>query len=58
VMVAARLQGMVDDAVDISLPGGTLTLEWDGAGEVFMTGPAVAVFEGEWLLGEEAESKP
>ncbi|MCJ7491041.1 MAG: diaminopimelate epimerase [Dehalococcoidia bacterium] len=53
VMVAARLQGMVDDTVDITLPGGTLTLAWDGEGEVFMTGPAVAVFEGEWPLLED-----
>jgi diaminopimelate epimerase len=53
IMVAARLQGMADDTVDITVPGGTLTIEWDGEGEVFMTGPAVAVFEGEWLLGEE-----
>ena len=52
VIVAARLQGMVDDTVDITLPGGTLTLEWDGTGEVFMTGPAVTVFEGEWPEGE------
>ena len=49
-MVAARLQGLVDDAVNITLPGGTLALEWDGEGEVFMTGPAVTVFEGEWPL--------
>ena len=53
IMVAAHLQGMVDDTVDITLPGGVLTLEWDGAGEVFMSGPAVAVFEGEWLLLED-----
>ncbi len=52
VMVAARLQGTVDETVDITLPGGTLTLEWDGTGEVFMTGPSVAVFEGEWPEGE------
>ncbi len=51
VMVAARLQGLVDDVVDITLPGGTLTLEWDGKGIVYLTGPAVAVFNGEWLLG-------
>jgi len=56
IMVAAHLQGMVDDAVDITLPGGVLTLEWDGAGEVSMTGPAVAVFEGEWLLDEDAST--
>jgi diaminopimelate epimerase len=48
IMVAARLQGLVDDVVDITLPGGTLTLEWDGAGEVYMTGPAETVFSGEW----------
>ena len=56
IMIAARLQGMVDDRVDITLPGGILTLEWDGAGEVFLTGPAVAVFEGEWLLGGDART--
>ncbi|MDI6856705.1 MAG: diaminopimelate epimerase [Dehalococcoidia bacterium] len=47
-MVAARLQGLVDDVVDITLPGGTLRAEWDGAGQVFLSGPAAMVFEGEW----------
>ena len=48
VMVAARLQDLVDDRAEVRLPGGTLTLEWDGKGEVYLTGPAVEVFEGEW----------
>ncbi len=48
VMVAARLHDLVDEWVDLRLPGGTLTLEWDGEGEVYLTGPAVEVFEGEW----------
>lgn len=48
VMVAARLQDLVDERVDMRLPGGTLALEWDGQGEVYLTGPAVEVFEGEW----------
>lgn len=48
VMVAARLRGLVDERVEIRQPGGTLTLEWDGQGEVYLTGPAVEVFEGEW----------
>ena len=48
VMVAARLQDLVDDRAEVRLPGGTLTLEWDGEGEVYLTGPAVEVFEGEW----------
>jgi diaminopimelate epimerase len=33
--------------------GGELTIRWDGAGEpVLMTGPAQAVFEGEWQVDE------
>ncbi len=48
VMVAARLHNMVDERVDIRFPGGTLTLEWDGDGEVYLSGPAVEVFSGEW----------
>ena len=48
IAVAARLHGYVDDKVDIILPGGTLTVDWDGAGEVHLSGPAELVFEGEW----------
>ncbi len=47
-MVAARLHHLVEDRVDISQPGGMLTVEWDGRGEVYLTGPAEFVFEGEW----------
>ena len=47
-MVAARLKGLAGDRVDISQPGGPLTVEWDGRGEVFLTGPTDFVFEGEW----------
>ncbi len=53
--VAARLLNItgksVDinaDTVDITLPGGTLTVTWDGEGEVYLEGPAVEVFSGEW----------
>jgi diaminopimelate epimerase len=48
IAVASRLQGLVDDRVDVTLPGGTLTIEWDGEGEVFLEGPAEEVFTGEW----------
>ena len=48
VMVAARLHGLVDDQVEMRLPGGTLALAWDGEGEVYLAGPAIEVFEGEW----------
>jgi diaminopimelate epimerase len=40
--------GYIGDKVDIKLPGGTLTVEWDGEGEVYMEGPAEEVFTGEW----------
>jgi diaminopimelate epimerase len=49
IAVAAQLHGYVDDKVDIILPGGTLTVEWDGAGEVYLSGPAELVFGGEWV---------
>lgn len=48
ITVAARLHGYVDNKVDIKLPGGTLDVEWDGVGEVFLNGPAETVFTGEW----------
>ena len=48
VMVAAHVQGWVDDAVDVRLPGGTLRIEWSGEGNVTLTGPAQQVFESEW----------
>jgi len=46
--VAAQLHGLVGRRVDITLPGGGLTVEWDGAGECYLAGPAEFVFEGEW----------
>ena len=48
-MVAARLRGRVGDRVEIEQPGGSLTVEWDGEGDVYLSGPAEFVFEGEWL---------
>lgn len=48
IMVAARVHDLVGGRVDIRFPGGTLALEWDGRGEVYLSGPAVEVFRGEW----------
>lgn len=47
--VAARLKGLIGDRCSVQLPGGTLDIEWDGQGEVFMTGPAETVFRGTWI---------
>jgi len=44
-------QNLLDDKVGVSLPGGHLMIEWGGRGHpVFMSGPAVSVFEGQIQL--------
>jgi diaminopimelate epimerase len=48
IAVGARLLEYADDEVDIILAGGTLTLSWDGRGEVLLGGPVEEVFAGEW----------
>jgi len=48
IAVAAQLRGYIDNKVDIKLPGGILTVEWDRVGEIFLGGPAEIVFTGEW----------
>jgi len=50
-VVAARLHGLVDDRVEVALPGGVLIIEWDGAGECYLSGPAALVFESIWVEG-------
>lgn len=40
-------QGLLHTPVKVDLPGGSLSIEWQGRGHpVFMTGPAITVFEG------------
>ncbi|NTV94896.1 MAG: diaminopimelate epimerase [Thiobacillus sp.] len=46
--VAGMQRGLLDREVEVQTRGGRLTIRWDGEGHsVFMTGPAVTVFEGE-----------
>ena len=48
-VVAGRLQGLLDAAVAVDLPGGRLDIRWRGEGApVWMTGPAETVFHGDW----------
>jgi len=50
-MVCGKNSGLLDNEVVVSLPGGQLTISWQGPGEpVWMTGPAEFVFEGEITL--------
>jgi diaminopimelate epimerase len=47
-VVAGRVRGLLDENVAVRVRGGTLQITWRGEGEpVWMTGPAVRVFEGE-----------
>jgi diaminopimelate epimerase len=51
VCVAAVLSGRADRKVDIHLRGGDLSIEWNETdNHVYMTGPAVEVFQGEWPI--------
>ncbi|MBT9149602.1 MAG: diaminopimelate epimerase [Dehalococcoidia bacterium] len=57
IAVAARLHGFGDDMIEIELPGGTLMVGWDGRGEVWLSGPAETVFEGEFIKAEMRRCK-
>ena len=49
--VAAIMTGLAEDRVEVQLRGGKLEIYWDReGGHVFMTGPAVEVFNGEIFL--------
>ncbi|CAM5295417.1 Diaminopimelate epimerase OS=Rhodanobacter lindaniclasticus OX=75310 GN=dapF PE=3 SV=1 [Rhodanobacter lindaniclasticus] len=51
--------GEVDQQVNVALPGGSLRIDWPGAGHtLWMTGPAAFVFEGEWPLPRVEPSRP
>lgn len=50
-VVACALNGYTGREVDVELPGGALHINWDVSNDhVFMTGPAVTVFTGEYIL--------
>jgi diaminopimelate epimerase len=48
--VAAIRNGLATSPVRVHCPGGTIVVEWDGAGSVFVSGEAVVVAEGAFLL--------
>ncbi|MCD0247421.1 diaminopimelate epimerase [Xanthomonas melonis] len=48
--VVLMQRGRVERDVRVSLPGGELRIRWPGDGQdVVMSGPAVFVFDGEWI---------
>lgn len=50
VLVAASLNDLSDRRAEVSLLGGTLTIDWKEDGNVYMTGPAETVFESEIFI--------
>ncbi len=51
VLVAGVLNGVMERNSIISLPGGDLQIEWNSSDNcVYMTGEAITVFEGEFLI--------
>ena len=48
IVVAGNLQGWLDDKVEVILPGGILKVEWHIDSDIYLSGPAVTVFRGEW----------
>jgi diaminopimelate epimerase len=44
--VASSITGRTGGDVQVELLGGTLRIQWDGEGTVFLTGPAREVFRG------------
>ncbi|MDD5390554.1 MAG: diaminopimelate epimerase [Gallionellaceae bacterium] len=50
-VVAGITRGLLDGAVQVHTRGGDLSIRWAGIGHnVFLTGPAVTVFQGELVL--------
>lgn len=39
-------RGLLDSCVEVECDGGTVTVQWDGVGPVFLIGPVEAVFSG------------
>jgi diaminopimelate epimerase len=58
--VVARLLGDTNESMTVSLAGGDLQIEWSGSltdeQPVYMTGPAVRVYDGEIDLDEVAQA--
>ena len=51
-VVAGQIQGLLDQQVRVSLPGGDLVIRWQGEdNHLYMTGPASHVFDGQIELG-------
>jgi diaminopimelate epimerase len=44
-------RGLLDSTVEVECDGGSVTVQWDGVGSVFLVGPVVASFSGTLNVG-------
>ncbi|QVN20515.1 diaminopimelate epimerase [Burkholderia pyrrocinia] len=44
-------RGLLDDTVRVTCDGGDVTVQWDGIGSVFLSGPVAFGFDGVWVDG-------
>jgi diaminopimelate epimerase len=44
-------RGLLDNSVEVECDGGTVTVQWDGVGPVFLIGPVEATFSGVFMDG-------
>lgn len=50
-VAVGRMQGLLDERVTVSLPGGELQIRWAGEGKpLYMSGPATHVYDGQIAL--------
>ena len=47
--IASSLNNYTNKKVTVKLLGGNLEVEWKKDNHIYMTGPAVTVFKGEWI---------
>jgi len=55
--VASRLKGLTGSHVEVETPGGTLEIEYEEGGPVYMTGPAECVYEGVYFFDASLKKK-
>jgi diaminopimelate epimerase len=48
IVAAGRLLGELDEKVEVKLPGGILKVSWNIGDDIYLSGPAVTVFNGTW----------
>ena len=53
-LAASSIHGYTEEHSSVTSPGGTLDIEWPDHDNIFMSGPAKIVFDGDWpLIGDE-----